>query len=237
LGFEKAITGEGELIIMRAIKYYLLMFAVFFLCGCMSFKSQIVGNVNLTGANALEVRSDYALNIFKKTNLINSVIFEYKFFKLAVLNYLKIDTSNLAVESSYITPTGFKLLEVVSRDGCMVSSYAAQQLLQRGDMVKWILTDIYKMYFDLVPFLDAKVIHSTYSITFSQPFESGRLDYIFGNQGVRLIEKQYFEHNKCVWRIKYSNYADRGGYLCPSNITLINYRYGYQVKVKVKDML
>ena len=51
-----------------------------------------------------------------------------------------------------------------------------------------------------------------------------------------LIEKRYYEKNRLLWSIFYYEYRQDHGKLYPGGIILRNYRFGYNLVVRLKEV-
>jgi len=63
------------------------------------------------------------------------------------------------------------------------------------------------------------------------------MEYEFAGIGLELVEKVYYENDEMIWRISYYEYREHNGKLYPHGIIMINYKYGYQLTVRQKELL
>ena len=71
----------------------------------------------------------------------------------------------------------------------------------------------------------------------SAPSSVSKFDDVFTDEEEPvLVEKQYFEKKKPVWRIKYSDYSAKNGMHYPGGINLKHYRYKYSLNIILKEV-
>jgi hypothetical protein len=96
--------------------------------------------------------------------------------------------------------------------------------------------DIRRMYLDLVPATDASHWRGRDAVTFRQSAGEGQLEFLFAGEQRYLVEKRYYEQSELVWRVSYYEYLEQNGKIYPRGIILVNYRYGYQLTVRHKEL-
>jgi hypothetical protein len=96
--------------------------------------------------------------------------------------------------------------------------------------------DIRRIYFDNLPSREAKIEKEKLRIIFSQPRGLGLMRYVFAGSQKMLIEKSYFEKGRCAWRVYYYEYRREQDKFYPAAIILKNYRFGYNLIVRFKEV-
>jgi Protein of unknown function (DUF3261) len=168
--------------------------------------------------------------------LVNTVVFEYSWKTFMGIGYIDIDRQNSLFKVVCLNPLGVQLFELSGDRNTIVTRNALPALMQYGDLPTAVGTDIRRIYFDLVPSDKARIRKSKYNITFSQPCGSGVMEYEFAGEGRELVEKAYHENDEIIWRISYYEYREQNGKHYPQGIIMNNYKYGYQLTVRQKEL-
>jgi outer membrane biogenesis lipoprotein LolB len=156
---------------------------------------------------------------------------------MSSLGYLDIDRQSETFSAAAMNPLGLKLYEISgSRDG-VTTHFMIEPLKRDGVFADAVAQDIMRLYFDLIPPESAEIGKKDSRITFRSRFGAGVLLHTFSEIEGNLVEKKYFEANRLNWRVLYSEYRHRDGTVYPGRIVLHNYRDGYRIDVKVKDMV
>ena len=172
----------------------------------------------------------------EKYQLLNTIVFEYTWFTFAGIGYLDINTADRTYTVACMNHMGVKLFEVTgNRDG-IISQSAIGPLADKGDIGRAVGDDIMRVYFDLVPSSQARVQQKKNRLIFRQPSDAGALEYLFAGEPTDLRTKTYYEDNRVVWRISYYDYLQQDGKRFPRGIVLQNYRHGYRLIVRQKEI-
>ena len=190
----------------------------------------------LDDVNPENLRLEFKASLAQNLEVINSIVFEYKWQSFAALGYTQLDLENNTFKVSCMNPVGIKLFELTGNRNEIKSNFVLKELLQRGDLPQAVGEDIRRIYFDLTPSAQAKIKKEKYIITFSQPSGTGQIKYVFAGQKHWLIEKHYYEKNHKLWSVFYYNYLTNKGKLYPENIILKHYRFGYNLIIRLKEV-
>lgn len=167
-------------------------------------------------------------------HLLSSIVFEYNWFTVAGLGYVDINPGDGLYKVVCMNHLGVKLFEFEgNRDG-LISQFAMEPLARQGNIAQAVGTDIKRVYLDLLPSEAARVIRRKSEVVFRQRSGDGALEYVFA--GGNLVSKTYREDHRAVWRVSYYEYQEKNGKLYPMGIILSNYRYGYRLIVRQKEI-
>jgi len=207
------------------------------LAGCKStIPFQKPESVLIEPDNSSAMIESFKAKLPRKYSLTSSILFEKGFGSFSAIGITEIDIDEEEFLVAGISPAGLKLFELsVGKDG-VKKSFAIEEVSKRGDFAKVIAGDIKKIYFNLVPPLDSKIIKKKYTIIFESPRGDGMIQHIFGGSGGYLLEKKYYEKHRLIWSIAYYEYILIAGKLSPGGIIVHNYKYRYSLSVKQKGM-
>ena len=152
------------------------------------------------------------------------------------IGYIDINRLNGVFKVVCLNPLGVQLFELSGDRNTIVTRNAMPALMKYGDLPAAVGADIRRIYFDLVPSERAHIWKSKYKINFRQSYGSGVMEYEFAGKGRELVEKAYYENDEIVWRISYYEYREQNGKHYPQGIIMINYKYGYQLTVRQKEL-
>lgn len=217
-------------------KLTILLFIILSSAGCRSLPFQNIDYVALDDVNPQNLRQEFKDTLAQKLEVINSIVFEYKWQSFSALGYTKLDLENNTFEVSCMNPVGVKLFELTGNRQEVKSNFVLKELLQRGDLPLTVGEDIRRIYFDMLPSDMANVVKEKYKIIFIQPSGAGQLKYIFAGSHHWLIEKQYYEKKRKLWSVFYYNYLLDKGKLYPSGLLLKHYRFGYNLIIRLKEV-
>jgi hypothetical protein len=96
--------------------------------------------------------------------------------------------------------------------------------------------DIKRVYFDLIPSPKAKVKVKKYSVVFEEKAGKGLMRRVFAGPGGNLIRKEFFERGDLVWRVAYYEYREVDGKLFPGGVVMDNFKRGYRLIIKLKEV-
>ena len=216
-----------------------LIFLLLFLLavsGCRSIPFKDIDYVALNDVNPDNLRLEFKTLLAQKLEVINSIVFEYKWHSFSALGYTRLDLENNTFEVSCINPVGIKLFELTGNRNEVKPTFVLKELLQRGDLPRAVGEDIRRIYFDLVPTAQAKIKKEKYRIIFSQPSGSGQMEYIFAGPQHWLIEKHYSEKKRKLWSVFYYDYLLDKGRLYPQNMILKHNYFGYNLIIRLKEV-
>ncbi len=217
------------------MKQAVIVFVLLVVCGCSAIPFQKPVLVDMSLQNTMDIRDRFSKRVPEKFNLLNNIIFKYNFSKkisaLGSITAKGVDEFTVVC----INPLGVKLFEIyVDKNG--THNRFSIGKLRNKNIAKVVGEDIKRIYFNLVPSEDASVKTRRYKIIFSQNSESGKLLYIFGGKNGYLLEKKFYENVNLSWRVSYYEYRLVDNNLYPSGIIFDNYKYGYQLIVKLKEV-
>jgi hypothetical protein len=168
--------------------------------------------------------------------LLNTIVFEYTWFTFAGIGYLDVNATDQSYKVACMNHMGVKLLEITgNRDG-ILSQFAIGPLAEKGDIGHAVGDDIVRVYFDLIPSAQAHITQKKDRIVFRQQSGAGALQYVFAGEPTDLRTKTYYEDDQAVWRVSYYDYQLQEGKHFPMGIVLQNYRYGYRLIVRQKEI-
>jgi len=203
-------------------------------CSCLPFKN--IDYVVLDDVDPANLTREFGGLLAQKEEVINSIVFEYKWHSFSALGYTRLDLENNTFQVSCMNPVGIKLFELTGSRDEIKPVFVLKELLQRGDLPRAVGEDIRRIYFDLLPSAQAKVEKEKYRIIFSQPSGHGEMKYIFAGSQHWLIEKHYSEKNRKLWSVFYYDYLmDKGG-LYPAGLVLKHHRFGYNLIIRLKEV-
>jgi hypothetical protein len=181
-----------------------------------------------------------AVEQFKETlpesfHLLNSIVFEYNWFSLSGLGYVDVAARDRTYKVACLNHLGVKIFEFEGGRSGVTKQYAIGPLANEG-IADAVALDIQRIYLDLLPSGTARLIKRRSSFVYRQRSGWGALEYVFGNAGGELTRKTYFEDNRAVWRASYYEYAMKNGKRYPLGIVFDNFRFGYRLIVRQKEI-
>jgi len=204
--------------------------------GCVAVPFRETPPVSMASVAPGKLLDEFRAALPESFQLLNSVVFERSGMSFMAIGYLDIDRRENRFRVTCLNPLGVQLFEL-SGDGPNITTHAALPVLTRyGDLPTAVGTDIRRIYLDLVPSGNAQVWRKRHGIDFWQPSGTGRMQFVFAGAGHDLIEKNYYENGDIVWSVSYFEYAEHGGKRYPMGIVLFNYRYGYTLTVRHKEL-
>ncbi|MFH0917696.1 MAG: DUF3261 domain-containing protein [Candidatus Omnitrophota bacterium] len=217
-------------------KLILLLLIILSSVGCSSIPFKNIDYVALENVNPEDMRQKFAGDLAQKLEVINSIVFQYKWHSFSALGYTQLDLENNTFQVSCLNPMGVKLFELTGNRQEVKPTLVLKELLQRGDLPRAVGEDIRRIYFDMLPNREAKVRKEKYKIIFSQPSGAGQLNYVFAASQHWLIEKNYSEKNRKLWSVFYYNYLLDQGKLYPKEVILKHHRFGYNLIIRLKEV-
>ena len=178
---------------------------------------------------------------FRKTSpdnfrVINTIVFKYNWNKFSAIGYIDVNAGEKTFKAVCINPMGVKLFELTGDKDKIDSHFVMEQFSGKGNFAGTVGEDIRRIYFDLTPSAGAVVNKKKTKIVFSGPAGSGILEYTFAGSAGLLVEKNYYEDGILNWSVSYYEYLQKDGKNYPSGIILENYKYGYSLTVKLKEI-
>lgn len=218
------------------VRFVTLLIGVVFVAGCAHVPFQETQQVSFESVDPKNVVEQYKANAPDNFQLLNSVVFEYSWKTFMGIGYIDINRQNSIFKVVCLNPLGVQLFELSGDRDTIVTHNAMPALMQYGDLPTAVGNDIRRIYFDLVPSDGARIWKSKYKINFRQPCGSGVMEYEFAGKGRELVEKAYYENDEIIWRVSYYEYREQNGKHYPQGIIMINYKYGYQLTVRQKEL-
>ena len=213
-----------------------LLIGVLLVAGCAHVPFQETKRVSFASVEPKSVVEQFKANSPVNFQLLNSVVFEYSWKTFMGIGYIDINRQDSTFKVVCLNPLGVQLFELSGDRNNIVTHNAMPALMQYGDLPTAVGNDIRRIYFDLFPSEKARVWKGKYKVNFWQPYDSGVMEYEFAGEGRQLVEKVYYENDEIIWRISYYEYALQNGKHYPQGIIMTNYRYGYQLTVRQKEL-
>ena len=218
------------------IRLITILLGIVLVAGCTHIPFQKTQQVSIESVDPKRVVEQFRANSPESFQLLNSVVFEYSWQSFMGIGYIDVNRQSNIFKVVCLNPLGVQLFELSGDRDSIVTHNAMPALMQYGDLPTAVGTDIRRIYFDLVPSDNARIWKSTYKINFTQPYDSGVMEYEFAGIGRELVEKVYSENNEIIWRVSYYEYREQNGKHYPQGIIMINYKYGYQLTVRQKEL-
>ncbi|MEW6599914.1 MAG: hypothetical protein AB1499_03000 [Nitrospirota bacterium] len=228
----KNITAYGK----TGFHWRFLFISALLLYGCSSVPFEKTVYVPLDAEDPWRIVERFNDESPASFQLINTIVFEYNWNKFSAIGYIYVDTGEKAFRVVCMNPMGVKLFELSGDKSGIVPHFVLQQFSEKGNFSGTVGEDIKRIYFDLAPSRAAHVKKKKYEIIFSEPAGAGTMEYVYAGAGGRLIEKKYYEGNALNWKISYYEYQLQNGRIYPRGIILSNYRYGYSLTVRLKEV-
>ncbi len=215
----------------------IVLMTAFVLASCSTAPFRDTVFVPLPQENPRAIVERFQQDIPEHLRVLNTAVFKVYGREFTSMGVVDIDSENRLFKVVCLNPMGVKLFELSGDREKTTTHYAIAVLAQRGDIAAAVGTDIRRIFFDLVPSPSSRIWKRKYRISFYQPFGSGNLEYVFAGKDGDLIEKNYYEDGGIVWQASYYEYQKWNGKRIPYGIVFVNYRYGYRLIVKVKEIL
>jgi hypothetical protein len=216
---------------MKAFLPAMILTAVLFAC-------TVTVPFNLPGAiDPTAVVAGYRDQIPERFHLLSSIVFEYNWFTVSGIGYLDLNTRDGSYKVSCMNHLGVRLFEFSGDRSGLQSQYAIEPLAKHGNIAVAVSEDIKRIYLDMMPAPDARFIEGKHSVLSRQRAGEGALEYEFSGEGMRLARKTYREDHRAVWRVSYDEYREKDGKSYPMVVVFTNYRYGYRLIVRQREIL
>lgn len=211
-------------------------FTMIFIAGCSSIPFQETAHVSLESADPRAIMERFREGGPESFRLLTTVVFQYNWNKLSGIGYVDINTKEKTFTIVCINPMGVKLFELSGDKDSIISHFVLEELSKQGNFASAVGEDIKRIYFDLIPSIDAKIERGKYKFIFREPYRQGTMEYVFAGADGNMVEKNYYEDNILIWRVSYYEYQQKDGKIYPGGIILRNYKYGYSLTVRLKEI-
>ena len=206
------------------------------LSGCTSIPFQKTSYVPIDFVDPWTIVGQFRNNSPENFQLVNTIIFQYSWNKFSGIGYIKGNIREKTFTVVCINPIGIKLFELSGNKYKVDSHFVLEQFSKKGDFAKAVGDDIRRIYFDTVPSSGAKIKKKKFQIVFTELLETGIVEYIFAGPGGYLVEKNYYEEGILNWKVSYYEYQQNNEKIYPAGIILKNYKYGYTLTIKLKEI-
>ncbi len=211
--------------------------SIVFLSGCSSVPFQKTAYVPLNEDDPLVIIERFKDNLPGRFQLINTIVFMYNWNTFSGIGYIDINTREKKFIVVCINPIGIKLFEISGDKDSVDQHFVLDKFAGEGDLANAVGEDIKRIYFDLVPSLEAEIKKKKFQVMSRQPSGSGIVEYIFAGADGYLVEKKYYEKDVLNWRVSYYEYQEKDGKIYPRGIILKNYKYRYSLTVRLKEIV
>jgi hypothetical protein len=208
------------------------------ICGCSSIPFRHLDYIVFDSVDPQALRSDYSDKLPEEFELLNSAIFRYSGFQFSALGVTRIDTPDNSLSVVGFNHLGVKLFEVsLNSEGKVGCRYVLPEFKKHKDFSAFIANDIKKIYFGRVPLSSAEVKKEKYKVIFRDRLNKDAVaEYIFSGEGNFLAGKNYYDHDRKIWSVFYYEYIFKDGKIYPSGIVLKDYKYGYKLLIRLKEI-
>jgi hypothetical protein len=204
-------------------------------CGSVPFRGE--ERVPIAASEPRAAAEHFRTMVPDKFYLLSSIVFEYNFRSISGIGYVDIDVASGVYKVMCMNQLGVKLFEFYGDRNGLISQYAIEPLARQGNIAAAVGEDIKRIYLDLMPDPDAsRAVKRKYAVIFRQKSGDGELEYQFSGRGPCLSRKTYSEDQQAIWRVSYYEYEEKNGKLYPMGIVFTNYKYGYRLIVRVKEI-
>lgn len=212
---------------------------IFLICltGCGGIPFQKTTYVPLDSVEPRALVEKFKNNSPENFRLINTIVFEYNWNKLSAIGYIEVDVSGKTFKVVCINPIGVKLFELSGDESKVDTVFAMEQFTKNNNFASTVGADISRVYFNLIPSHEAKIKKKKHQIKFIEPSGAGVVEYVFAGAEGYLVEKGYYEEDMLNWKVSYYEYQQKDGKIYPAGIILKNYKYGYTLTIKLKEVL
>jgi hypothetical protein len=209
---------------------------LFSLYGCAGIPFQKTSYVPMDSVDPQALVEGFRNSSPERFQIMNTIVFEHNWNKFSGIGYIYVDTGEKTFRVACINPMGVKLFELSGGKDGIDSHFVLEQFSREGNFAATVGEDIRRVYFDLTPSAGARIKKKKYQVIFREPAGKGVMEYVFAGAGGYLVEKNYYEENALNWGVSYYEYLQKEGKLYPRGIILNNYKYGYSLTVKLKEV-
>lgn len=204
--------------------------------GCTTVPFRETPPVAMDAVDPLRILEQYRETLPERFQLLTSVVFDYRWRSFAGIGMVEIDRTAQTFRIVCLNPLGVKLFELSGDADKTEPHFVMPQLMEQGgDFPTTVGSDLRRIYFNVVPALEASISRKKHAISFRQPVGSGSLEFDFVGADGELVEKRYYEDDDLIWRVSYYEYREEHGKRFPKGIIFANYRHGYRLTVRVKE--
>ncbi|OGW68666.1 MAG: hypothetical protein A3J72_09415 [Nitrospirae bacterium RIFCSPHIGHO2_02_FULL_40_19] len=215
---------------------FAMLILLVFSYGCSNIPFQKTSYVPLDSVDPWTIVRQFRNNSPENFQLVNTIVFQYSWNKFSGIGYIKGNIREKTFTVVCINPIGIKLFELSGNKYKVDSHFVLEQFSKKGDFAKAVGDDIRRIYFDTVPSSGAKIKKKKFQIVFTELLETGIVEYIFAGPGGYLVEKNYYEEGILNWKVSYYEYQQNNEKIYPAGIILKNYKYGYTLTIKLKEI-
>jgi hypothetical protein len=168
--------------------------------------------------------------------LLNTIVFNYHGKQFSGIGYIGVQQKEQAFTVVCMNQMGVKLFEISGKRDAISANFVIDEFKKKGNVAAAVGNDIRHIYFDLVPSPDAVMQKRRYEISFREPSGQGVMEFVFAGEMCALVKKTYYEDGSPVYRISYYEYQYDKGRLYPGGIVLENFKYGYSLIARLKEI-
>ncbi len=200
----------------------------------MPFKEPVLGPLANTDPQAVIDRFRSAAP--DEFRLVSTIVFDYHWFTVSGIGYVEIDRVGGRYKVVCMNQLGVKLFEFEGDRNGLVRQYAIEPLARAGNVAEAVGKDIQRIYLDLTPSSVSRRRSGKNTLIVRERAGEGSIDYEFAGPDGNLLKKTYREDHRAVWRVSYYDYQEKNGKLYPAGIIFANYRYGYRLIVRQREI-
>ena len=231
------------------LKFFLLALVAVIISGCSTvspFKQVSLQPVK--ELSPLVVKADFAKKIPDKFQIVNSVTFKKYWRSFYSIGCLERDLNKNEFILAALNPAGVKLFQITDDAGKVEYSCSIDEMKKLAPFAKYIAGDIKNIYFGDVPSGKALITTKEDKIIFTDLQSDGKIEYTFGGQDNFLLKKILLKKRGWFWRIflsdyykawsvDYYGYENKNGKIYPINIYYDNDALGYQLVIRLKEIM
>lgn len=217
-------------------RLFLIFIVLICVVGCSGIPFQKTLYVSMPSVNPWSLVEEFRKTSPDNFRIINTIVFKYNWNKFSAIGYIDVNAGEKTFKAVCINPMGVKLFELTGDREKIDSHFVMEQFSGKGNFAGTVGEDIRRIYFDLTPSAGAVVNKKKTKIVFSEPAGSGILEYTFAGSAGLLVEKNYYEDGILNRRVSYYEYRQKDDKFYPAGIILKNYKYGYSLTIKLKEI-
>jgi len=180
---------------------------------------------------------NFQFQLPQQSLLVNSILFKYRFHTFSSLGMTKLNYQTNHLIAVGLNPAGIKLFQIEQKAGKTTCQFKIKPLQKIPNFAQTIATDIYNTYFQRIPTSNSIYTIKKDRIIAQHPYQQGKLIYTFAGENNYLIQKEYKEKNKTIYKINYYQYKKEKQTLHPIGIILTNKKYHYKLIITLKQIL
>jgi hypothetical protein len=218
---------------MRLLLALLSLTVILTGCAEMPFKKD--DRASISGIDNTQLLERFKANLPETLNSLNSVVFEYAGISFLGLGFVEIDRSRGTFRVICLNPMGVKLFDLSGDKNVTTINFAIEPIAKYGEIGAAVAADIRRIYFDLLPPLNAEPRRGEFSVIYGSSIPNGYQEQIFAGIDGDLIEKRFYSDQFISWQVTYHDYKSIGGKRYPQGIVLTNYKDAYQLVIREKE--